>query len=346
MTTMQSGPSRSGPKGGNGKVESGAFPEGSGRVGRLGESLRDFIERTKNLPPLTWLVEGLVPSVGQVWIVAMGGSGKTWCGFVIARTAAQAGRDVFLVEEEHGERGLRDRLVNMAFPPDTTDRVRLWHRQGLKVGDADKFAQLVEEVRSADRPVVVFDCLAQVFAGKENEADDAARFNDALKALVTANTDALVIVLHHTSKGSERAEGPIAYAGRGSSAFFGAADLELRLRKAPSEKGTLRFDLEMTKARDFEESGPKRLTLTLGSGEVSIANIERPREAEKAAKVIEVLRESEEPLTKDAVTKLVKRRRDDVGKTIELLVSQGKLRREGKGYVAVPIDDPDAEVSP
>lgn len=201
------------------------------------ETFLEFLERTNDLPPMSWLIDGLVPTVGQVWVIAAPGSGKTWCSFAIAKTAAVDGRDVFVIEEEHSERGLHDRLRNMAFTDECLDRIRLWHRKGLKVGDS-KFNALVTAFASADRPVAIFDCLAAVLEGNENETQDASRFVDHMKRLLTSNPQGLVLVLHHVSKGVERAEGNMAMARRGSSAFNGAADIELRQRKVSSPKGS------------------------------------------------------------------------------------------------------------
>jgi len=314
-------------------------PGTAGTVPRF-ETFRAFLERTNDLPPMSWLIDGLVPTVGQVWVIAAPGSGKTWCSFAIAKTAAVDGRDVFVIEEEHSERGLHDRLRNMAFPDECLDRIRLWHRKGLKVGDS-KFNALVTAFASADRPVAIFDCLAAVLEGNENETQDASRFVDHMKRLLTSNPQGLVLVLHHVSKGVERAEGNMAMAGRGSSAFNGAADIELRQRKVttPRGSGVVKFTLENTKSREFEDNGTKRVTLTLGTGEMEIEAVESPADTDKANQVLAAIRGSVEPLTKTEITNVVKRRKDDVGKAVDQLVEQGLVRREGKGFVLAKTDE-------
>ncbi len=288
---------------------------------------------------MSWLIPDLIPTVGQVWVIAAPGSGKTWLSLAVAKTAAADGRDVFIVEEEHSEKGLHDRLQNMAFPDAALDRLRLWHRKGLKVGDG-KFNALVKAFAAAERPVAIFDCLAAVLDGNENETQDASRFVDHIKRLLTSNTHGLVLVVHHTSKGVERAEGNLAMAGRGSSAFNGAADIELRQRKVSTGKGSgvVKFTLENTKSREFESGGTKRVTLTLGTGEVEIEDVEAPADSDKTTKILETLRASEEPLTKAAITEAVRRRKDDVGKAVDHLVAQGLVRREGKGFALAPTD--------
>lgn len=318
---------------GKAEAQGHSSPERSGSP-RKPESLRTFLDRTKDLPPLRWLVEGVIPDIGQAWVISRGGSGKTWFVLALAKGAAVDGRDVILVEEEHSERGLRDRLMNLAIPDEALDRFRLFHRAGLKVGTT-AFEVLVAAAKGAHRPLIVLDCLAQLFVGKENEAEDAGRFVDGLKRLVTANPRALVIVLHHTSKGAERAEESVAMAGRGSSAFNGAADVELRLRPIATEKGSgrLRFTLETTKAREFEKGPPVAVTLTLGTGELEIeqnAKVEGGRDLGGA--IVEAVEDSDAPLTKKAIRDAVRGRNDAVAREVDELVKAGRLVREGKGF--------------
>lgn len=326
---------------GGGKAEGAvpAIPEGSRRPGkapRLGESLRAFMDRTKDLPPISWLVEGLIPSIGIAWLIATGGSGKTWFALALAKAAAVDGRDVLLVEEEHSERGLRDRFTSLHLPDAALDRFRLFHRSSLKVGAGEPWQAVVNAVRGAVKPLVIIDCVAQTLKGKENEADDAARFNDGLKQLVTANGDTLVLVLHHTSKGAERAEGSVPLAGRGSSAFNGAADLELRLRPLPTPKGsgTLRFSVETTKVREFEEGDPQHVTLTLGDGTLAFQAVAKLA-PDQTRQVLDAMRDAEQPLTKDAIATAVRRNRSNIGKLVDDLEHKGRLKKCGKGYVVV-----------
>ena len=324
------------PRDGTGNHALAQFREPSGTAGTtvpVFETMADFLARTKDLPPMTWLLEGLVPDVGQVWLIAAGGSGKTWFAFIVAKTAAGAGRDVFIIEEEHAERGLHDRLVAMDFSPEAQERVRLLHRAGLKVGD-ERFRMLVEVVGAAERPVVIIDCLAQVMHGNENETKDANAFNEHMKRLMTAHPQALVVVLHHTSKNSERAETNLAMAGRGSSAFNGAADVELRQRRVPTEPGSglLKFTLEPTKARDFEVGGAKRLTLRLGTGEVEVEDVTMEASDARVRRVLEVISDAPEPLTKTGIRTIAKLRNCDAGKLVDELVAKGTLRKEGKRF--------------
>ena len=141
----------------------------------------------------------------------------------------------------------------------------------------------------------------------------------------------------------------MAMAGRGSSAFNGAADIELRQRKVSSPKGSgvVKFTLENTKSREFEDSGTKRVTLTLGTGEMEIEDVESPGDTNKATQVLDALRESAEPLSKEAIRLVVSRRKQDVGKIVDALVVQGVVRREGKGFVLATVDEhPEADDEP
>src|SRR5687768_17565472 len=110
------------------------FPEPSGTGGTGSspfEPLAVFLERTKDLPPLSWLIEGVVPDSGNLLIVAAPGVGKTFLALVIAKTAAAAGRPSLLVLEEGRPRSMFDRFTALAFPPDAP--VFIAHRKGVRL---------------------------------------------------------------------------------------------------------------------------------------------------------------------------------------------------------------------
>ncbi|OJT16850.1 hypothetical protein BO221_47990 [Archangium sp. Cb G35] len=311
-------------------------PSGTGGTGSLFEPLAAFLDRTKDLPPLSWLVEWVVPDSGNLLIVAAPGAGKTFFALVIAKTAAAEGRPSLLVLEEGRPRSMFDRFTALAFPPDAP--VFIAHRKGVRLEDATIRAQIAEFLRTHEAPVLVLDPFSSLFLGNENDTEAVNQAKEHVQRLATVNPRALVVLLHHTSKAGERGEGPAIYAARGSTVLPGWADMQVNLTRedTPRNSGLVSFVAQVAKGRDGETAQRFRFTLALGKGTVTVEDVSAAVAQDKAQQVRQVLASAAAPLPKSKLAGLLPGRRQDAFHVIAAMEARGELKKEGGGYILAP----------
>lgn len=241
------------------------------------------------MPSMRWLVKGVLPRSGVVFLFAQPGSCKTFVALDmamhVALGSAWCGRRVRqgpgLVFAGEGQRGL----------PQRVNAWRIGNRQTLDaipveiafeapaIATAGGQARMRDAIDSMQSPpvLVVVDTLAQALPGTdENSAQDVGPALHFLAALASER-DLCVLVVHHERKATE-VEGLNAM--RGSSALAGAADAALRVRRTKT-----RITVEMTKQKDGEADGSLELRLELAGigededGEVQLVPYLRPATA-------------------------------------------------------------------
>jgi hypothetical protein len=319
----------------------------------LFEPLSAFLERTANLPPPSWLVPDLVPSAGRLLVVAAPNAGKTFLALVIAKAAAVIGRPVLLVLEEGSPKSTGDRLKNLAFPADAP--VLIAHLRGLQLDEP----RLLESVTTAVAPVVVLDPFVSLFHGDENETKAMAVAAALLEQIYRANSDALVVLCHHTSKTGERGEGGSGiYAGRGSTVLPAWADVQINLTHEATRKnsGCVSFLAKVEKCRDGERGHSARVTISLGAGEVTFDHIGEAGRAAKddrlRAKALAILGKAKRPRSKNDISERIGGNRQSLLRILDELEDAGEIRRADGGYVLVqesqitPFDRGSAEDGP
>lgn len=315
------------------------FPEPSGTGGTgcpLFEPLAAFLERTRDLPPLSWLIEGVVPDSGNLLIVAAPGAGKTFLALVIAKTAAAEGRHSLLVLEEGRPRSMFDRFTALAFPPDAP--VLIAHRKSVRLEDEAIRAQMAEFLRTHEAPVVVFDPFSSLFLGNENDTEAVNQAKEHVQRLATVNPRALIVLLHHTSKAGERGEGPAIYAARGSTVLPGWADMQVNLSREDTPRGSMRvaFVVQVAKGRDGETAQRFRFVISLGDGTVAIEDVSEAAAQDKEQQVRHALLSATTPPNKSRLAELVGGRKQDAFRAINAMEGRGELHREGRGYILAP----------
>lgn len=310
-------------------------PPGTGGTD-LFEPLAAFLARTKDLPPLSWLIDEVVPDSGNLLVIAAPGAGKTFLAFVIAKTAAAAGRPVFMVLEEGRPRSIYERFIALAFPPDAP--VHIAHRKGVHLEDKAIRESMATHLRTHEAPVLILDPFSSLFLGDENDTGAVNQAKEHIQALATINPRALVVLLHHTSKAGERGEGPAIYAARGSTVLPGWADVQVNLTRVdtPRGSGLVAFEAQVAKGRDGETAQRYRFTISLGDGRVEIEDVSATAAQDKAQEVREVLAAAGAPLTKTQLAAMVPGRKQDKFRTIAGMEQRGELKREGRGYVLAP----------
>lgn len=181
---------------------------------------------------LVWQVAGILERGVLAMLVGEPETGKSFIALDLALSVAtgrewhghrvNAGPVIYVAGEGHAGLARRarawevDRGVQIAGAP-----IHVSSRAVRMLAPSD-VAELTTEIDALPAPpaLIVIDTLARAFiGGDENSALDAGRFVGELDVL-RERYNATVIVVHHVTKNTGRA--------RGSSAFFGAVDVELR----------------------------------------------------------------------------------------------------------------------
>lgn len=327
-TTSGAG-SGSKPRGGTGNHLRGTGSrnqkEPSGTTLRF-ESLDQFIARARLEPEVTFLLPNLVPDRGRVLIIAPPNAGKTWLALALSKAACAGGRTALFIEEEGSTRKLGERLEAMHFPAGA--RFELLHLASVKLDEARQRRALVERLRREVAPVLVLDPMTSLWSGDENETQAVNRLRGYLDELATANTAALVVVLHHTSKAAANGDGHEINAARGSSVFSGWADVMLNLSHAQGPKGTIALDVKVAKNRDGERGYRANVRIDLATGEVTLDDATEPAD-DLDQRILEALKDAPGGLTKNGVTKSVKGQRATTLRRVDALVTEGRLVKVG-----------------
>lgn len=213
------------------------------------------------IPPIDWLVEGVIPRATVGLIAAYGSSLKSWaaldlldaiaCGRPwLQRFKCGKGR-AYLVDFESGSFEVRRRLQAIAQGRGQLDPVQNLGFVSFPPDFLTSPAFITEITRRAERhDVIVIDTLA---AGSPGADENDSRFAAPLNLLkgIAEKTGCSFLILHHTRKqrdGEDEREGT-----RGTSAIFNALDFELKLFRF-KEDGS--FTCKQTKARQGKKVDP------------------------------------------------------------------------------------------
>lgn len=302
------------------------------------EELDAFLARTESLPDPTWLIDQLVPDAGRVLLAATASAGKTFLCLVIARFAAEGGRVVYLVLEEGGAKATANRFRSLGFKPGAS--VRVLHQAGITLPrHTAALAEMLRQGVEGPAPVLVLDPFASVFSGDENDTQQIAAAVGLLNTLMRADPRVLLVIPHHTSKAGERGEvGTPMHVARGGTGLPAWADVQLNLKHVVTPKGSgrIEFDALVAKNRDGERDYSMRVTIELGTGEVTMKPAGEAQREAKAndlrERVIAFMRTAGGPLGKNKICAEVKGTKTETLKLIDVLTDEGVLANEGAGW--------------
>ena len=195
------------------------------------------IDELENLPPPTWLVQGVITEGGLSVFWGRSGTFKSFAALDIAMTIATPGAKWFGREVKHG------RVVYVAAEGayGLAVRARGWiaakgkgmpkpdlrlvpHGIVLTSEDAEHLIRGVMDL--GERPaLIVIDTLARTFgSGDENKTPDMNAYVQAADHLIR-ETGAHVLIVHHSGKDEDRGM-------RGNLALHGAADTVVAVVRA------------------------------------------------------------------------------------------------------------------
>ena len=212
-------------------------------------------------PEYEWLVDGIIakgdttllvgePNVGKSWItlslaVAMANGDDKWINWNLNHHGK-----VLYVDEENPHDVVYHRLRQLGA--EKLDNMRYLHRQGIRLDR--RFDRFLDDAIAYQPSLIVLDSLTRLHTQDENNAGAmAALFNDSINVL-TKETGAAIIVLHHTNKGDASSS---YVRTRGSSDIGAAVDCGLEARaEAPG-----RFRLVHFKSRRKQAGGVTHLEI-------------------------------------------------------------------------------------
>jgi hypothetical protein len=239
---------------------------------------------------------------------------------------------VLLYAAEDALHIVRERLVGICAAADveldaldvhviTAPSVRLDHRP-----DRDALRETVARVRPR---LLVLDPFVRLHRVNENAADEVAPLLAYLRELQREHHCAVLLVHHARKSGHARAGQAL----RGSSELHAWGDSNLYLRRR-SERLSM-----MIEHRAAASAGPLELCLRSGAGPaLALALVEAeavatpPRTPRPTERVLEVLADADEPLTRRAIRDACRMRSASVGDALAELVANESVLETERGY--------------
>jgi hypothetical protein len=313
--------------------------------------------------PAKQLVDGLLAEGDRFLITAFAGVGKSLfgldlafalhCGTQFLGHFATTQARVGYVDEESAPARLGQRLRQVVAGRGINAeqdlplfRVISGERLDTPAGVDQLFAWVAEHQLG----VLVIDTLRRVHRLKENEADDMARIESAMKTLQgKARTELgralTLVVLHHSPKAQSGGAETMA---RGSGDIIAAADGALYLRK----KGADAIEVEHAKARWSGQLEPFRVLIhaTDTSLRLEFAAGDAPKQSRRSELhdlIVRILTDEGDPLSRGDIVKRAARagfkRRQTVQDELKAMVEDAQLIKEQAGRVTLyrlaPVDD-------
>lgn len=181
------------------------------------------------MPPIAWIVRGLIPRRGVAALYGASGSGKSFLTLALAKAIAGGDEDfygmkiypcpvTYCVLEGEGGMSNRVRAWQEYTGESLPDQLRFVTQplQLTKEADINELATAIVSAGGGGG-IVIIDTLSQATAGcDENSSADMGEIIKASKALAVA-IDGVTLLVHHTGKDAGKGA-------RGHSSFFAALD--------------------------------------------------------------------------------------------------------------------------
>lgn len=315
-----------------------AIHSGAGDAPAAGMNFRTAADLFTGLPETTsWRVDGLIPDGA---ITELDGPAKragktTFMAHLIRAVLDGApflGREVrqgpVVLLSEQPVTSLRASLTSAGLLEREDLWILLWG-DAIGVPWAQVAGEALELCGRIGAGLLVTDTLPQ-FAGLRGDAEnDAGAALQAIEPLQRAAATGLaVVVVRHDRKGS----GEVGESARGSSAFGGAVDVILQLRRGgPDERPTIRYLSALSR---FTET-PAQLVIELGEdGYVELGDAAGYARAEAKARILAELADQE--MRRDDIAKAVGIDGERLTDALAELVAGGFLVRAGRGVKGDP----------
>ncbi|KHO50610.1 MAG: hypothetical protein QT04_C0050G0019 [archaeon GW2011_AR11] len=163
----------------------------------------------EDIPPISWLIEKIIPVKGVAVISGDSGSCKTYIALLITHSisegknflkkfGSQRGK-ILYIDEENSLISIRERILKLVS--EVTDMEEIYFLQGKNVKlDDDIWKLRLEELIIKIKPrLIVIDSLVRFLQGDENSARDVRKIFETIKYLLD-KYDVSFLILHHTTK--------------------------------------------------------------------------------------------------------------------------------------------------
>ncbi len=194
-------------------------------------------------------------------------------------------------------------------------------------------AAAVEECERRGARLLVVDTLSRFASLRGTSENDAGAADEAMAPLqhAAAQSGLGIIVARHERKGG----GPVEEAGRGSSAFGGAADILLNLRRP---EGNQRKTIRVLRGLSRFDSVPDELMIELtDDGYVALGDKGALVAAETRQALLDLLpSDPEAALGTEELQESLKAPRTTIQRELKDLVMEGRVARVGKGRSGSP----------
>jgi DNA-binding transcriptional ArsR family regulator len=296
----------------------------------------------REFPEPKWIVEGLLPE-GLTLFAGPPKIGKSWLALSLCVATASAGHALGKIPVERGEalyvaledtpRRLRSRLgmmLNGEAAPEGLHLATQWER--LDQGGADQLENWLLGMPKCR--LIIIDTLQRLRPPQQGnrglyEQDYATLAY--LKSLADTCGVAIVVV-HHLRKGSS--DDPLEEVS-GTTGLTGAADTIWTLKRDRGRADAVLFST----GRDIDES-ETALQFDKGLGLWTLlGDAEEYRMTHERGKIIEILKQSGEPMTPKGIAEILGKTRESVQFLISKLVEEGSVEKVGYGqytYVCTP----------
>lgn len=211
------------------------------------------------MPPLTWLVKGVIPDSGMGVFYGDSGAGKTFISIDLAlainRGVSWQGckvkrpTEVLYISAEGGggiSKRINAYLVHHGIEFSEISMQILTVGLNLRGKDADRVIDVCTKMSEKGKPFgfIVVDTLNRTIGGAdENSSQEMGQYLDAINR-ISNTTGAFILIVHHSGKDFSRGA-------RGHSSLRAAVDTEMSVK----DDGQIQV-LTITKSRDGETGKP------------------------------------------------------------------------------------------
>lgn len=304
-----------------------------------------------NLPPMDWIIEGILPEKSMVvvygppkqyksfivqamaWAIS---SGCNWMGYPTVQSPV-----LYIAGE--GEWGMKKRYaawrIKNGIPLDASFPFFSYGRS-INLADDRQVDMLIRSV-PPETKLIVLDTLNRCMEGDENSAADVRAFVSGCDR-VKEETGATIVIVHHSGKDAKKGM-------RGSSALLGAVDVAISVQKDDTNEEFV--TVRCADMKDFEEFSPISLraeeiqvneeetALVFGFTEYRVGDRKPPQAPQSAEKILIALQKAKEPVRPKDIPELAGVSLSAWDKYRRTLLEQGKIRKEGVGYVAENLEE-------
>lgn len=172
------------------------------------------------MPPMTWLLPGVLPSVGIGMVFGASGVGKSFFTFDLAYKVAFKKPVIYVAAE--GETGVRQRIEALIkhHKGETPDKLSFLLDQ-VDLFDNAESEDFLYRARRHQPALIIMDTLARCTgSADENSTRDIKTVIDNCK-MIACELACFVLFVHHTNKGGKQA--------RGNGRLFNDVDTVIRL---------------------------------------------------------------------------------------------------------------------